>query len=115
MKQTISLLGFEKILEEIALNDEEIKSLKERIKLLEKSKAPLEKALKEKLEEADQGVADGFLVSYPRSITHRFDSKALEKEDPETFAKYYKEVPSRRFMLKRVEQAKDPAVEDFNF
>lgn len=116
MTETVSLLGLEELLEEIAVNDEKIKGLKERIKQLEKVKAPLEKVLKEKLEDADRGVAHGFVVSYPRSITHRFDSKALEKEDPETFAKYYKEVSSRRFTLKRVEpEEAAAAAEDFNF
>ena len=115
MTETVSLLGLEEAMEQIAIRDEEIKCLKARIKKLEKVKEPLEELLKKRLEKADRGVADGFVVSYPRSTTHRFDSKALEKEDPETFAKYYKEVPSRRFTLKRVEQAIEPAAEDFNF
>lgn len=115
MTETVSLLGLEEAMEQIAIRDEEIKCLKARIKKLEKVKEPLEELLKKRLDKADQGVADGFVVSYPRSITHRFDSKALEKDDPETFAKYYKEVPSRRFTLKRVEKAKEAAAEDFNF
>lgn len=116
MTETISLLGLEELLEEIAVNDDAIKQLKERIKQLEKVKAPLEKVLKEKLENADQGVANGFVVSYPRSFTHRFDSKALEKDDPETFARYYKEVPSRRFTLKRcMKDTNELVTEDFNF
>lgn len=111
-KETRSLLGWEEKLERISAIDSRIRKLKDQVKDLEKLKAPLEKDVKKALEDFDQGVAQGYIVSYNRATTHRFDSKALQADLPEVFAKYYKVVPSRKFLIKPTETL---AVDEFNF
>lgn len=79
-KETRSLLGWEEKLERISVIDGRIRKLKDQVKDFEKLKAPLEKDMKKALEDFDQGVAQGYIVSYNRATTHRFDSKALQAE-----------------------------------
>lgn len=109
--EVMDLAGREEDLDRLCDLTARINSYKKEIKRLEKLKEPIEKSIKEQLENSDIGITVGYQVDYKRGTTHRFNDKKLKEERPEIFERYYEEKPLRRFTVKRIETAG----EEFDF
>lgn len=75
--------------------DKEIKELKSR-------KQGLENKLKLELGENQEGLADGYKVTWKPQSTKRLDSKRLKEERPDLYEQYLKETKSRVLKLKEL-------------
>lgn len=109
--EVMDLAGREEDLDRLCDLTARINSYKKEIKRLEKLKEPIEKSIKELLENSDIGITVGYQVDYKRGTTHRFNSEKLKEEKPDIFERYYEERPLRRFSIKRIETAG----EEFDF
>lgn len=109
--EVMDLAGREEDLDRLCDLNGRIDKYKKEVKRLEKLKGPIEKSIKEQLENSDIGITVGYQVDYKRGTTHRFNDKKLKEERPEIFERYYEEKPLRRFTVKRIETAG----EEFDF
>lgn len=62
-----------------------------------------ENKFKSRMENADMGFMDGYQISYKRGTRKQFDRKGLEKAFPKIVEQFTKEVPARRFSVKKLE------------
>ncbi|MFC5773715.1 YqaJ viral recombinase family protein [Ectobacillus antri] len=70
------------------------------LKALEKQKAEYENKLKAMLGENEAGGTEKYTITWKSVTSKRIDSKKLQQEMPEIYAKYAKESSSRRFAIK---------------
>ena len=69
------------------------------IEHLEQEKTSIEQQVKLEMQDAAYGTAPGYKVSWVSSESRRVDSQRLKKEQPDVFARYSKNVSSRRFTI----------------
>lgn len=70
------------------------------INKIETEKRLIEQELKMYLGDAEKAENQLFRVSWKEVVSSRFDTKALQEQEPDVYKKYLKQTSSRRFMIK---------------
>ena len=73
--------------------------LSDQIEQMEQEKTAIEQQVKLQMQDAAYGTAPGYKVSWVSSESKRVDSQRLQKEQPDIFNQYSKNVSSRRFTI----------------
>lgn len=83
--------------------DDKLKRREELVELINKietEKRLIEQELKMYLGDAEKAENQLFRVSWKEVVSSRFDTKALQEQEPDVYKKYLKQTSSRRFMVK---------------
>lgn len=83
--------------------DDKLKRREELVELINKietEKRLIEQELKMYLGDAEKAENQLFRVSWKEVVSSRFDTKALQEQEPDVYKKYLKQTSSRRFMIK---------------
>lgn len=80
----------------------EIRELEAQKAELEKRISSLKADIQNEMKEADELQAGNFLIRWTKVNSNRFDSKLFQSEHSRLFAKYVKQVESRRFSIAEV-------------
>lgn len=91
-KKTVELLGCADILN----RREELSQL---ITKLETERNTIDQKIKLQMEDAENGIADGYRVSWTAVTSSRLDTTRLRKEKPDIYEEYLKTSTSRRFSV----------------
>lgn len=81
----------------------EIRELEAQKAELEKRISSLKADIQNEMKEAEELQAGNFLIRWTKVNSNRFDSKLFQSEHSRLFAKYVKQVESRRFSIAEVE------------
>lgn len=81
----------------------EIRELEAQKAELEKRISSLKADIQNEMKEAEELQAGNFLIRWTKVNSNRFDSKLFQSEHSRLFAKYVKQVESRRFSISEVE------------
>lgn len=111
---TTSMIGYESLAEEWDELEAQISVLKAQLKTLERRQEIIEQGFKDRLEDADIGVMNGWEALYKRTTQSRLNTKKLKAELPDLYEQYTEAKPFRRFELKRTAMPK-PVESEFNF
>ncbi|MDY2918611.1 MAG: YqaJ viral recombinase family protein [Anaerococcus sp.] len=82
---------------------EAYKERKDLIKTLEADNKEFEQKIKLQLKDNNFGANDFISVSYKPYVSNRFDSKKFKEDEPDLYSKYTRQLESRRFNLKEIE------------
>ena len=77
---------------------------KAQVKELEGIIDEYENTLKAALQEANRGILDDYVISWPVVKSKRLDTKRLKDEHPGIYEKYLRETESRRFSIKKMKR-----------
>lgn len=80
----------------------EIRELEAQKAELEKRISSLKADIQNEMKEAEELQAGNFLIRWTKVNSNRFDSKLFQSEHSRLFAKYVKQVESRRFSIAEV-------------
>ena len=82
---------------------ESLEGMKKDAKGLERQIEEQENFLRQKLGDAEIGLARGWKVRWSNSAVRRFDADAFKKENADLYEKFRKETVTRRFLVKKDE------------
>lgn len=80
----------------------EIKELEAQKAELEKRISSLKADIQGEMQEAEELQAGNYLIRWTKMTSNKFDSKQFQSEHSRLFAKYVKQVESRRFSIAEV-------------
>jgi len=74
---------------------------------LEAQIAEQENLLRQKLGDAETGLARGWKIRWANTKTRRFDADAFKKEHADLYEQFRKETVARRFLIQKTEIRED--------